>query len=82
MRLPDDTQRVVDGIYCQPDFFYEPDVWVFCDGTPHDDPDVKNRDKEQRAAIYNRGEQVFVYYYKDDLEKIINERTDIFKKVK
>jgi len=82
LRLPDATQRAVDGIYCQPDFFYEPDVWVFCDGTPHDDPEVKKRDKEQRAAIYNRGEQVFVYYYKDNLEKIINERTDIFKKVK
>jgi len=33
LKLPDATQKVVEGIYCQPDFFYEPDVWVFCDGT-------------------------------------------------
>jgi superfamily II DNA/RNA helicase len=82
LKLPDDTQKFVEGIYCQPDFFYEPDVWVFCDGTPHDDPDVKKKDKEQRSAILNRGDQVFVYYYKDNLKEIINNRPDIYKKVK
>jgi superfamily II DNA/RNA helicase len=82
LRLPDACQKKVDGIYCQPDFFYEPDIWVFCDGTPHDQPDIKKKDKEQRNAIRNRGDQVFVYYYKDDLEQIIAKRNDIFKKVK
>jgi len=82
LRLPDANQKVVEGIYCQPDFFYEPDVWVFCDGTPHDDPEVKKKDRQQRAAILNRGDQVFVYYYKDTLKKIIGNRPDIFKKVK
>jgi superfamily II DNA/RNA helicase len=81
-KLPDDTQKTVEGIYCQPDFFYEPDVWVFCDGTPHDKPDIRKKDKEQRAAILNRGDQVFVYYYTDSLKEIINKRPDIFKKVK
>jgi superfamily II DNA/RNA helicase len=82
LRLPDEAQKQVDGIYCRPDFFYEPDVWVFCDGTPHDDPEVKNKDKEQRAGIRSRGNDVVVYYYKDNLEEIISKRPDIFKKVK
>jgi len=82
LRLPDSCQKTVDGIYCQPDFFYEPDIWVFCDGTPHDNPDTKQKDKVQRKAILNRGNQVFVYYYKDNLEEIIAKRADIFKKVK
>ena len=62
--------------------FPEPDVWIFCDGTPHDEPEVKKKDKNQRSAIMNRGDQVFVYYYQDKLEDIIGKRPDIFKKVK
>lgn len=82
LRLPDTAQERTDGIYSQPDFFYEPDVWVFCDGTPHDQLDVKEQDKKIRDAIRNRGEQVWVYYYKDNLADKIAERGDIFKKVR
>lgn len=82
LRLPDDAQKSVEGIYCKPDFFYNPDVWVFCDGTPHDDPDVKAKDKKQRKAIKNRGDQVIEYYYKDKLQDVIERRPDIFIKVK
>ncbi len=82
LRLPDSAQKSVDGIYVQPDFFYEPDVWVFCDGTPHDDAHVKEEDQSKRQAILNRGDQVFVYYYKEDLAVRIASRPDIFKKVK
>ena len=54
LRLPDAAQKRVPGIYCQPDFYYEPRVWVFCDGTPHDDEEVKTRDDEQRQLIIAR----------------------------
>ena len=82
LRLPDAAQRTVDGIYVQPDFFYEPDVWVFCDGTPHDKPEVREDDESKRQAILNRGDQVFEYYYKDDLASKIASRPDIFTKVR
>lgn len=82
LRLPDSAQKKVDGIYVQPDFFYETDVWVFCDGTPHDNPEVKADDLSKRQAILNRGDQVFAYYYKENLAERIASRPDIFKKVK
>lgn len=82
LRLPDTAQERADGIYAQPDFFYEPDVWVFCDGTPHDQPEVKEQDKKVRDAIRNRGDQVWVYYYRENLADKIADRGDIFKKVR
>lgn len=82
LRLPDNAQKRTDNIYSQPDFFYEPNIHVFCDGTPHDKPEIIKRDKEIREAIRNNGDQVFVYYYKDKLEEIIAKRKDIFIKVK
>lgn len=82
LRLPDAAQKRVDGIYVQPDFYYEPRVWVFCDGTPHDEPDVKARDDEQRQAIIAKGDEVWVYYYKDNLAEKVAARPDIFRKVR
>jgi hypothetical protein len=72
----------VDGIYVQPDFFYEPNVWIFCDGTPHDDPAVRADDEAKRQAIINAGGEVVVWYYRDDLEELICSRGDIFRKVR
>lgn len=82
LKLPDNVQKRTEGIYTQTDFFYEPDIWVYCDGTPHDQTEIKERDKQIRNAIKKRGEQVWVYYYKDNLAEKITERPDIFKKVK
>ncbi len=82
LRLPDAAQKRVQGIFSQPDFFYEPDVWIFCDGTPHNKPEVKERDEETRKAIRNKGDQVIVYYYQDSLDKLVKNRRDIFKKVR
>jgi len=82
LRLPDAAQKRVDGIYVQPDFYYEPRFWVFCDGTPHDDPDVQRADQEKRQAIIARGEEVWVYSYRDNLAEKIAARGDIFRRVK
>ena len=81
-RLPDDAQRSVPGLFVKPDFFYDPDVWIFCDGTPHDNPDIRRIDQAKRQEIMNSGQQVVVYYYQDDLGALIASRPDIFHKVK
>jgi hypothetical protein len=83
LRLPDAAQKLVDGIYVQPDFFYKPDIWVFCDGSPHDKPDIQADDRRKRDAIRDqRGDQVLVYYYRDEIADLIRQRPDIFTKVR
>ncbi len=82
LRLPDAAQKYVDGLYVQPDFYYEPRIWVFCDGTPHDEAAVQADDENKRQAIMARGDEVWVYYYKDDLATIVGARPDIFRKVR
>ncbi|VVD31061.1 DEAD/DEAH box helicase [Paraburkholderia dioscoreae] len=82
LRLPDAAQKRVDGIYVQPDFHYEPRVWIFCDGTPHDDPTVQADDAAKRQAILSKGDEVWVYHYKDDLAAKVAARPDIFRKVR
>lgn len=82
LRLPDAAQKRVDGLYVQPDFYYEPRIWIFCDGTPHDQPAVKESDEAKRQSIMARGDEVWVYYYLDDLAAKIAARPDIFRKVR
>lgn len=82
LRLPDAAQKTVPGIYVQPDFHYEPDFWVFCDGTPHDQPAVREDDDAKREALRNQGHQVFVWHYRENLAAKLAARPDIFRKVR
>jgi hypothetical protein len=82
LRLPDAAQKRVDGIFVQPDFYYEPRFWVFCDGTPHDSPAVQVDDEAKRQAIIAQGDEVWVYYYRDNLAEKIAARSDIFRKMR
>jgi very-short-patch-repair endonuclease len=82
-RLPDSAQYTINDIYVKPDFYYkEGNVCVFCDGTPHDEHNVKESDKSKRQALINKGYDVVVYYYRDSMEDLIKQRSDIFYKVK
>jgi very-short-patch-repair endonuclease len=82
LRLPDEAQPEIKNMYLRPDFFYKPNVVIFCDGTPHDDPIVDADDKEKRKALKSSGYQVLTWYYKDALTDFVAKRPDIFKKVK
>jgi hypothetical protein len=82
LRLPDSAQKRTPGIYSQPDFYYEPRIWVFCDGSVHDRPEVQEADRRKRDEIRAAGDEVIVYYYADDLAELVARRPDVFRRVR
>lgn len=82
LKLPDLAQPEVENLFIRPDFFYEPNIYVFCDGTPHDDETVKKEDYKKRKALMELGKRVIIWYYKDNLEALVEKYSGIFKKVK
>ncbi len=81
IRLPDEAQPKIEDMFVRPDFFYKPNIYVFCDGTPHDDAKIKKDDLEKRSALKSAGYQVLSWYYKDPLDVFVKSRPDIFKKI-
>ena len=82
LKLPDEAQPKVDAMYVRPDFYYKPNIYIFCDGTPHDEESTINDDLRKRDALKNAGFQVLSWHYKVPISEFIAKRPDIFKKVK
>jgi hypothetical protein len=83
LRLPDETQFTVPEVYVRPDFFYKPNVLIFCDGTPHDRPDVQRDDLAKRNALEDIGKyRILVWRYDQPLEEFIAKSPDIFTKMR
>lgn len=76
-RLPDEAQRRLADFPSIPDFFYAPNVCIFCDGSVHDDLTQKSKDEAIRRQLkeYYR---VVVIRYDRDLEEQITQYKDIF----
>ncbi len=77
-RLPDDARRYISEIPCEADFFYEPNICVFCDGAVHDLPEVKKKDREIRLRLREKGYRVIVIRYDRDLEEQVKGYEDVF----
>lgn len=82
LQLPDEAQPHIPNMYVRPDFFYKPNVCIFCDGAPHDKDSVKEDDLEKRSALKTAGYRVLSWYYMDSLDEFVAKRPDIFKKVR
>lgn len=83
LRLPDDAQRPIklDNRTCIPDFFYEPNICVFCDGSVHDEPEQSRIDKQIRDELLRRGYRVIVLRYDKDLLEQIKQYPEVFGRV-
>jgi hypothetical protein len=77
-RLPDDAQRAIPDPDCVADFFFTPNVCVFCDGSVHDALAQAARDAQIRQELENRGYRVIVVRYDGALKEQIAEHPDLF----
>jgi hypothetical protein len=77
-RLPDDAQKAIADPRCVVDFFYDPNVCIFCDGTVHDQLPQAERDRQIRAQLLGRGYRVIVLRYDQDLREQLARYPEVF----
>jgi very-short-patch-repair endonuclease len=81
-RLPDEGQKFLKDYYSNPDFFCEPNVCIFCDGSVHDEPAQKEKDRITRQELKDLGYRVIVIRYDQNLEDQIRRYPDVFGEAK
>lgn len=79
-RLPDDAQKAIADPRCVVDFFYDPNVCIFCDGTVHDQLPQAERDRQLRSQLQGRGYRVLVLRYNQDLQEQLARYPEVFGK--
>lgn len=79
-RLPDFAQRTIqcNGLTTIPDFYYEPNVCVYCNGSVHDQPQQRAIDERIERELKNHGYRVVTIDYARPLPVQLQEHGTIF----
>ena len=77
-RLPLDAQYGIEDPRCNVDFFYPPNVCVFCDGSVHDRPEQRRIDEKLRQELQQNGYEVIVIRYDQDIQEQIQRYPVVF----
>lgn len=78
LRLPNAAQYRIQDPECIVDFFYEPNICLFCDGSPHDEMAQTTRDQITRRALETQDYRVIAINYRTDLKTQIHQHPEIF----
>lgn len=76
--LPDAAQKYLSDFYANPDFFYNPNICVYCDGAPHFVGARVEEDAFDRNKLREAGYRVIVIRYDQDIEEQLAQYGDIF----
>lgn len=79
-RLPEDAQKAIADPDCVVDFFYSPNICIFCDGPVHDQPAQAERDRQLRSQLQGQGYRVLVLRYNQDLQEQLARYPEVFGK--
>jgi len=77
-RLPDQAQKSIQDPRCIADFFYAPNVVLFCDGPVHEHPDQRRIDETLRLRLREQGYRVLVLRAEESPEHLVQAHPDVF----
>lgn len=79
LRLPDKAQPMFPKeYYVKPDFMYDDRTVIFCDGTPHDLPEIQEDDRNKREVLEDAGYIILAWHYKTPIEDFVADYPHIF----
>jgi len=84
LRMPTYAQYAIPELNVQPDFVYADEnavACVFCDGTVHDDPHIREQDAAVRERLQHAGYRVIAIRYDRSFEEQVALHQDIFGKL-
>ncbi len=82
--LPDEAQLPIkdtkDSIISVADYYYKDEnMCVFVDGPPHADPEVRNKDKEKRKKLRQKGYGIYEMDFYTNIEKNQHIKDELIK---